>query len=175
VTLTDEQDERVLVEAARADPARFLDLYERHFHRVYAYVLRRARNRPDAEDVTAEVFHRALEHLDQFEWRGTPFVAWLFRIASHALADHWARAGRQTSSPPGAMPATDPEFERQVMLFQLVDRLPDEQRRVIELRFGEGRSIQETATAVGKSEGAVKQLQHRALQNLRSAMEAHHG
>ena len=171
----DEQDERALVEAAQADPTRFLDLYERHFHRVYAYVLRRARNRPDAEDVTAEVFHRALEHLAQFEWRGTPFVAWLFRIASHALADHRARAGRQAVAPLGAAPATDPELERQVMLFQLVERLSDEQRRVIELRFGDGRSIQETAAVVGKSEGAVKQLQLRALQNLRKAMEAHHG
>ena len=185
MSTADERDERVLVEAAQADPARFLDLYERHFHRVYAYVLRRARNRQDAEDITAEVFHRALDHLDRFEWRGTPFVAWLFRIASHALADHWAGsrrragghapAGREESAPLGAMPATDPEFEQKVMLFQLVDRLPDEQRRVVALRFGEGRSIQETAAVVGKSEGAVKQLQLRALQNLRKAMEAQHG
>ena len=175
MSTAEEQDERALIEAAQADPARFLDLYDRCFHRVYAYVLRRARNRADAEDVTADVFQRALEHLDQFEWRGTPFVAWLFRIASHAMADHWARTGRQAAAPLGAMPATDPEFERQVMLFQLVERLPDEQRRVIDLRFGEGRSIQETARTVGKSEGAVKQLQLRALQNLRKAMEAHHG
>ena len=185
MSTADEQDERALVEAAQADPARFLDLYDRHFHRVYAYVLRRARNRPDAEDITADVFHRALAHLDRFEWRGTPFVAWLFRIASHAIVDHWTRgrqgsgaqapAGRQGGPPPGAMPATDPELERQVMLFQLVDRLPAEQRRVIALRFGEGRSIQETAAVVGKSEGAVKQLQLRALQNLRKAMEAQHG
>jgi RNA polymerase sigma-70 factor (ECF subfamily) len=175
VSTAHEQDERALVEAAQADPTRFLDLYDRHFHRVYAYVLRRVRNRPDAEDITADVFHRALEHLDRFEWRGTPFVAWLFRIASHALADHWARAGRQGGAPLGAMPASDPELERQVMLFQLVERLPDEQRRVVELRFGEGRSLGETAAAVGKSAGAVKQLQHRAIQNLRKAMEAHHG
>jgi len=175
VSTADEEDERALVEAAQADPTRFLDLYDRHFHRVYAYVLRRARHRPDAEDITADVFHRALEHLDRFAWRGTPFIAWLFRIASHALADHWARTGRASAAPSGAWPATDPEFERQVMLFQLVARLPDEQRRVIELRFGEGRSIQEAAAAVGKSAGAVKQLQHRALQNLRKAMETHHG
>ena len=175
MSTADEQEERALVEAAQADRTRFLGLYDRHFHRVYAYVLRRTRNRADAEDITAEVFQRALEHLSQFEWRGTPFVAWLFRIASHAIADHWARAGREAGAPLGAMPATDPAFEHQVALFQLVERLPGEQRRVIELRFGEGRSIQETAAAVGKSEGAIKQLQLRALRNLRKAMEAHHG
>ena len=165
-----EKDERQLVEAAQADPSRFVELYDRHFHRVYAYVLKRAGRRADAEDVTAEVFHRALEHLDQFEWRGTPFVAWLFRIAAHALADHWKREGRQVAAPPGAMPASDPAFERTVLLFQLVDRLPGDQRRVIELRFGEGRSIQETAGLLGRSEGAVKQLQHRALERLRADM-----
>ena len=169
-----EQDDRLLVEAAQADPARFVELYDRHFHRVYVYVLRRAGNRADAEDVTAEVFHRAFDRLKQFEWRGTPFVAWLFRIASNALADHWRRAGREPV-PVGATPATDAGFDRTVMLFQLVDRLPAEQRRVIELRFGEGRSIQETAAAIDKSEGAVKQLQHRALEHLRTAMEAHRG
>lgn len=168
-------NEQALVEAARRDPSRFVELYDLHFHRVYLYVLKRAGNRADAEDVTADVFHRALQNLGQFEWRGTPFVAWLFRIAAHALADHWRREGRQISSPAGALPATDPEFERTVMLFQLVDRLPPEQRRVIELRFGEGKSIQETAAAVGKSDGAVKQLQHRALEHLRAAMETHHG
>jgi RNA polymerase sigma-70 factor, ECF subfamily len=170
----EEPDEQALVAAARADPARFLDLYDRHFSRVYAYVLRRAGNRADAEDVTAEVFHRALAHLDQFEWRGTPFVAWLFRIAAHALADRRKREGRQAAAPPGAIAARDPEFERTVLLFQLVDRLPDDQRRVIALRFGEGRSIQETASALGRSEGAIKQLQHRALERLRADMGGRH-
>ena len=79
-------DEQTLVEAAQADPARFLDLYERHFHRVWAYVIRRTESRAEAEDVTSEVFRRALENLRGYEWRGTPFAAWLLRIAANALA-----------------------------------------------------------------------------------------
>jgi RNA polymerase sigma-70 factor, ECF subfamily len=174
VATPDAADERALVEAARADPARFLELYDRHFHRVYAYVLRRAGNRAEAEDVTAEVFHRALANLDKYEWRGVPFVAWLYRIAAHELSDRRhgaARVARTQQADPGV----DPQLEQQVALFQLVDRLPDDQRRVIELRFGEGRSIQEAAHALDKSEGAIKQLQRRALENLRRGLEHQHG
>jgi RNA polymerase sigma-70 factor (ECF subfamily) len=174
VTTPDEADELALVEAARADPARFLELYDRHFHRVYAYVLRRAGNRGEAEDVTAEVFHRALAHLDRYEWRGIPFVAWLYRIAAHELSDRRHDAAR-LSEAQQPDPGTDPQLEQQIALFQLVDRLPDEQRRVIELRFGEGRSIQEAADALGRSEGAIKQLQRRALEKLRRELEHKHG
>jgi tetratricopeptide (TPR) repeat protein len=79
-------DQQTLVEAAQADPARFLDLYDRHFHHVWAYVIRRTANRAEAEDVTSDVFRRALENLRGYEWRGIPFAAWLLRIAANALA-----------------------------------------------------------------------------------------
>ena len=175
-----EQDERGMVEAAQADPARFLELYDRHFHRVYAYAIRRTGNRVAAEEITSEVFYRALANLKMYEWRGTPFVAWLFRIAANELADHWHNAARDTGDPPAnlvqsAVEATDPELERRAMLFQLVERLPADQRRVIEMRFGEDKSILEVGEALGKSEGAVKQLQRRALENLRAEMEGSHG
>src|SRR5687767_6726122 len=68
--ITNDSDERALIEAAQADPARFVDLYERHFHRVYAYVIRRTGSRPEAEDITSEVSERALVNLPRFEWRG---------------------------------------------------------------------------------------------------------
>lgn len=171
-----EDDEQALVEAARRDRARFLELYERNVHRVYAFSLRRTGNRADAEDVTSEVFHKALENFDAYEWRGVPFAAWLFRIAAHAVAD---RRRESTWAAPGVYPpdlrADDPALERQVVLYQLVDRLAPGQRRVIELRFGEGCSIQEAAERLGRSEGAVKQLQRRALENLRKMLEAHGG
>jgi RNA polymerase sigma-70 factor (ECF subfamily) len=151
VATPDEVDEQTLVAAAQADPARFLDLYDRHFHRVYAYVLRRTRNRADAEDVTADVFQRALANIGKYEWRGVPFVAWLYRIAGHELADRYAARARPQDAEP--LPAaSDPEFEQQVALFQLVDRLPGDQQRVIELRSGEGRSIREVAAALGRSD-----------------------
>ena len=169
---TDDIDERALIEAAQANPARFVDLYDRHFQRVYAYVIRRTRSREEAEDITSTVFERALVHLPKFEWRGTPFVAWLFRIAANALSDRRQSLARDDHDSPAEADSFDTEdIERRAMLFELVERLPDLQRRVIELRFVEEKSIREIAAALNRSEGAVKQLQLRALENLRKDME----
>ena len=167
-------DEQALVEAAQADPARFLDLYQRHFHRVWAYVIRRTANRAEAEDVTSDVFRRALENLHDYEWRGTPFAAWLFRIAANALAHRWEKAGRESGDPLPETAEPDTDLERRAMLFQLVDRLPEVQRRVIELRYVEQKSLLEVAEEMGRTEGAVKQLQRRALEKLRADWEASH-
>jgi RNA polymerase sigma-70 factor (ECF subfamily) len=174
--ITDDYDERALIEAAQADPDRFVDLYERHFHRVYAYVIRRAGSRAEAEDITSEVFERALENLPRFQWRGVPLVAWLFRIAAHALADRRRQTERNSADPPPDVPdeGESATIERRAMLFQLVDRLPDTQRQVIEMRFVDGKSIREIAAVLERSEGAVKQLQLRALENLRKSMEGRH-
>jgi RNA polymerase sigma-70 factor, ECF subfamily len=167
-------DERKLVEDAQANPARFLELYDRYFHRVWAYVIRRTANRAEAEDVTSEVFRRALENLRGYEWRGAPFVAWLLRIAANTLAHGWEKAGRESGDPAPEAAGSDSDLERRAMLFQLVERLPGAQRRVIELRFVEERSLLEVAAALGKTEGAVKQLQRRALEQLRAEWEAGH-
>jgi len=177
VAIADDYDERALIEAAQADPARFVDLYERHFHRVYAYVIRRAGNRAEAEDITSEVFERALTHLPRFEWRGVPLVAWLFRIAANALADRRQQIDRNSADPPAEVPdaSESAAIERRAIVFQLVDRLPDLQRQVIAMRFVDGRSIREIAAALERSEGAVKQLQLRALENLRKSLEGRHG
>ena len=172
---TDLDEDRRLVAAAQSDPARFVDLYDRHFHRVYAYALRRTKNRVDAEDITSDVFHRALVNLRKYEWRGKPFIAWLFRIAANAIADTREETPDAGADTPVEIETVDPNLERQAMLFQLVDRLPDEQRRVIEMRFGEGRSLLEVARAIGKSDGAVKQIQRRALEQLRRDLETSHG
>ena len=165
-------DERLLIEAAQADPARFVELYDRNVDRVYAYVSRRAGSRSVAEDVTSAVFAQALTNLPRFEWRGVPFVAWLLRIAANALADHWKREGRDSHDPPPDVPdeREHQDLERRVSLFQLVARLPDAQRQVIQMRFVEDRSIREIAAALDRSEGAVKQLQLRALENLRKGI-----
>src|ERR1700689_1004532 len=82
-------DERLQVEAARQDPARFAELYENNFERVYAYIARRVGNREDAQDATADVFHRAITGISRFEWRGLPFAAWLLGIAANVLSDRW--------------------------------------------------------------------------------------
>jgi RNA polymerase sigma-70 factor (ECF subfamily) len=168
-------DERSLVEAAQADPARFVELYERYVDRVYAFVSRRTRDRATAEDITSEVFEHALAQLHRFEWRGVPFAAWLFRIASNAVADRWRQDARDAHDPPGDLPDAREleDIERRVMLFELVARLTDMQQRVIHMRFVEEKSIREIAAALDKSEGAVKQLQLRALEALRKEMGRH--
>jgi RNA polymerase sigma-70 factor (ECF subfamily) len=177
VAIGHDEDERTLIEAAQADPARFVDLYERHVHRVYAYVIRRTGSRAEAEDITSDVFERALLNLPKFEWRGVPFVAWLFRIAAHALADRRQQIERESHEPPPDVPdgREAEDIERRAMVYQLVERLPDLQRQVIELRFVEQKSIREIAAALDRSEGAIKQLQLRALENLRKSMEGRHG
>jgi len=168
-------DERLLVEAAQADPARFGDLYDIHFETVYAFVARRVRDRDSAEELTSEVFHKALANLRTFEWRGAPFGAWLLRIASHVVTDRARRDARevlgdQDLPDPGEMPDME-VAEHRARVFRLVSELPGNQRRVIHQRFVEEKSIREIARELGRSEGAVKQLQFRALESLRTMME----
>jgi len=174
--MSEEQDERTQVEAARRDPSRFAGLYEKNFYRVYAYVVRRVGDRHQAEDLTADVFREALAGIGKFEWRGVPFAAWLMGIASRVVADYWTRSGRERGTPthePEA--AVQAEIEDSTILFQLVDRLPEAQFRVIHMRFVEQKSIREIAQELGRSEGAVKQLQLRAIENLRAQMEGANG
>jgi len=162
-------DERLQVEAAQQDPARFGELYENNFERVYAYLARRARDRDEAQDLTAEVFHQALAGLRRYEWRGLPFIAWLLGIAAHVLADRWQRAGRmpEVVSDQLELVGVEDDVEQRAMLYQLVDSLPADQRKVILWRFVGQKSLREMAEELGRSEGAIKQLQLRALQNLR--------
>jgi len=173
--------ERRLIEAAQSDPSRFAELYEGNFHRVYAFVARRVDSRDEAQDITAEVFHQALRNLGRFQWRGVPFAAWLLRIAANALADRWQRAGRAVEVPADEAEMKNEvahgdaaDVERRAMLFQLVDRLPADQRLVIQRRFVEQKSVREIAQELGRSEGAVKQLQFRALETLRSHVRTSH-
>jgi len=176
--LKKEADERLLIEAAQKDPARFAELYENNFERVYAYVVRRVEDRAETEDLTSEVFHHALANLRRFEWRGIPFAAWLFRIAANLISDRWQRKSREpVADEPERIEAAQArsveyeEVERRATLFRLVDTLPAEQRRVVVLRFVEQKSIKEVAREVRKTEGAVKQLQFRALSSLRARLE----
>lgn len=164
-------DEQLLIEAAQKDPNRFAEIYENHFHRIYAFILRRVSNRDDAQDLTSQVFHHALANLNRYEWRGVPFAAWLYRIASNAISDHFRQSAREQ-----AIGDTDPPEEKQddiesrAMLFDMVDQLPKDQGRVVRMRFAEQMSIREIAEELQRSEGAVKQLQFRALETLRAQM-----
>lgn len=170
-----EEPERALIEAAQRDPACFAQLYEDNFERVYAFIVRRLHDRDQAQDLTADVFHKALKNLSRFQWRGAPFAAWLFRIAANAIADFVKRTARfeeinlsETSAfePPGS--ADLAEVEYRARLFKLVERLPGDQRSVITMRFAHQKSVAEIAKHIGRSEGAVKQLQLRGLKTLRA-------
>jgi RNA polymerase sigma-70 factor (ECF subfamily) len=176
-SLSDAPDERLLIEAAQRDRTRFADLYELYFDRVYAYIARRVFDRSDAEDLTSEVFHHALANLGRFEWRGAPFAAWLFRIAANAIADRSERLARERKiePPPESQEADQEEILDQARAFQLVRELPDDQRRVVEMRFAEQKSIKEIAGELGRTEGAVKQLQFRGLENLRARIGGGNG
>ncbi len=178
----EEANERLLVLAAQNDPTRFAELYENNFERVYAFIARRVRHRDEAEDLTAEVFHKASANLPRFKWRGVPFAAWLFRIAANMIADR-AKQSAHEKDPGGAeskaeLAAQQPALEadeNRARLFRLVQMLPPDQQRVIALRFAEEKSIREIAQELGRSEGAVKQLQFRGLQNLRASLDESDG
>ena len=186
-----ETDERRLVEAAQQDPTCFDNVYERYFELVYAYVARRVRDRAATEDLTSEVFRKALANLPRFKWTGAPFGAWLIRIASNLIADQAKRQARESTVPldgrgtsptvregsstlpPAQAQQSDLEAaERRAYVIRLVDELPDDQRRVVRMRFAEEKSISEIAAELNRSAGAVKQLQFRALQNLRAKLDA---
>src|SRR5271170_6492624 len=129
-----DNEARLAIEAAQKDPRRFGELYEENFERVYAFIASRVRDRYETEDLTAEVFHRALKNLARFEWRGVSFAAWLFKIATNVIIDRSKSAARQrTPIDPDDLPPGD-SLERsheRARLFRLVDRLPADQRRVI--------------------------------------------
>ncbi|HWY69966.1 MAG TPA: RNA polymerase sigma factor [Terriglobales bacterium] len=169
-----ETDERLLIEAAQRDPLRFAELYETNFERVYAFVAYRVRDREEAQDLTAEIFHQALAGIQRFEWQGKPFAAWLIGIAAKVLADRWERLGKRPEVQVDELEEAGIEAatEQRAMLSQLVDALPADQRQVIIRRFVDQRCVREIAQELGRSEGAVKQLQFRALQTLRGRMRS---
>ena len=160
--------------AAQQDPGRFAELYELNFHQVYAYIARRVPDRSEAQDLTAHVFQQALANIGKFKWRGAPFVTWLYRIAANAIADHARKKSREAADTELATNTTVEsdleQVERRAQLFRAVEALPEDQRKVIRLRFGEEKSIREIAFELDRSEGAVKQLQFRGLENLRARL-----
>jgi RNA polymerase sigma-70 factor (ECF subfamily) len=176
-SLADEPEERLLIERAQRDPARFADLYEIYFDRVYAYISRRVNDRAEAEDLTSQVFHDALANLRRFEWRGAPFASWLYRMAANAIADRFERLARERKiDPPLEIEEADQEEAQDLAkLFALVRELPGDQRTVVEMRFAEDKTIREVAESLGRSEGAVKQLQFRGLENLRARIGGKNG
>jgi RNA polymerase sigma-70 factor (ECF subfamily) len=164
---------RALVERAqRGDRAALEELYLLHFDRIYSYLHLSVGNRHDAEDLTTQTFVRMLEAIGRFRWQSAPFSAWLFRIARNLAIDHF-RAGRRVRAEedvPEPRGAEESSAEEQALdslgdagMLDLIARLSAEQRQVLTLKFLFGFANAEVAGILGKSEGAVKSLQHRAL------------
>ena len=172
--------DRQIVDAARTgDEQALSQLYLLYFPRVYRYILARTGNQYDAEDLAEEVFMKVLEAINRFQWREAPFSAWLFRIAHNAvISKRRKETSRGKSTQLTDIYATDadgPEIlvesrlaVREVMA--AAQKLPDAQRQVIALRFGAGLTVAETARAMGKGDGNVKVIQHKAIAKLREMM-----
>ncbi len=174
------QDERLIVDAARNGDERALsELYTLYFPRVYRYILARTGNTYDAEDLAEEVFIRVLEAIERFEWREAPFSAWLFRIAHNAVISQRRKEGARGRSAQLAeglatqSAGPDELVESRLALnaiMRAAEKLPEAQRQVIAFRFAAGLSVAETARAMGKGEGNVKVIQHKAIVKLREMM-----
>ena len=176
----DAHGERAIVDAARAgDEAALAELYNLYFPRVYRYIIARMGNPYDAEDLTEEVFLRVLDAIERFQWREAPFSAWLFRIAHNAVISQRRKEGARGRSSPlsDALPMNsqgpDEMVENRIILNEVMrtaETLPEAQRRVIGLRFAAGLTVAETAQAMGKGEGNVKVIQHKAIAKLREIL-----
>jgi len=167
-----------LVAQARTDRAAFGQLYDLYVRRVYAFCALGGRSREEAEDLTAQTFERALRAIDRYEERGVPFSAWLLRIAAHVVADRARRAAPLDDAPPlddddgaadGAPDWTE-EWELATWLRGHLATLPEDQRRVVWLRYYEDRSFGDVAARMDRSENAVKQLLRRALAAVRAGI-----
>jgi RNA polymerase sigma-70 factor (ECF subfamily) len=171
---------RRLVERAQDGERDALEeLYLLHFDRIYSYLHMSVGNRHDAEDLTTQTFLKMLEAIGRFRWRSAPFSAWLFRIAHNLAMDHF-RAARRTQpedevpEPPGSEEVSAEEqamhsIGRQSML-ELIEKLSAEQQQVLTLKFVFNFPNAEVATVLGKTEGAIKSLQHRALVSLQKQL-----
>jgi len=165
-----------LVAQARTDRAAFGQIYDLYVRRVYAFCALGGRSREEAEDLTAQTFERALRAIGRYEERGVPFSAWLLRIAAHVVADRARRAEPLDAAAPlddddeaaaDAAPDWAEEWTLATWLRGRLAALPEDQRRVVQLRYYEDRSFGDVAARMDRSENAVKQLLRRALAALR--------
>jgi len=173
------QDEEILVRRAQQrDHSALTQLYEENFDRIYRYIVLKIGDRTEAEDMTQQVFLNALKSISSYKWKGMPFSAWLFRIAHNQVVDYFRKKSRRPTVPLDesmAIGGIDPMkvAERKVEIEQMAQatqKLTKAQQEVISLRFAGDLSIAEVARAMGKSEGAIKALQHSAIVALRKVM-----
>ena len=171
-------DENLVQRAKQYDEEAFAQLYEKYFDKIYRYVALKVGDRMEAEDITQQVFLKAIKSISSFRWKGFPFSSWLFRIAHNQVVDYLRKRSRQETvelDDKLLISKENPEaiFEHKLDLEQLAAatrKLTPAQQEVISLRFAGELPIAQVAKVMGKSEGAVKALQHSAVVALRKAM-----
>ncbi|MHC1578699.1 MAG: RNA polymerase sigma factor [Dehalococcoidia bacterium] len=183
----DLREEKELVRQAQKDPDAFARLYEQYYAKIFGYTLRRTANLEAAQDITSETFFKALKKLWQFRWRNISFSAWLYKIASNEVNQYFRKAEYQKSIsleelqeqglelPSPADPESEvmkaqeelQQHQEFLEVQQRIVRLPAKYQEVIALRFFEKKQVNEIADILGKKEGTVKSLLHRAVEKLR--------
>jgi RNA polymerase sigma-70 factor, ECF subfamily len=179
--LTESNEDELLANAVHYDEAALGELYDRYEAKIYSYIFRRTGEQALAEDLTAQVFLKMLEAIQQGKAWHSSFSGWLYRIAHNLVIDHYRNRGRQghveldeteVSRAPEHNPVLTAEMNLDAeRLRAAVRRLTDEQAEVISLRFLEGYSILEVAEMMDKSEGSIKALQYRAVATLRNLLQ----
>lgn len=173
--MSSNEEQQLILAAKNGDRAAFAKLYEQNVRQIYAYVRQRVSEDEIAEDMTSDVFVRAIETLDRYEQRGVPFLGWLYHIAHGLVVDYYRRQKkRSTEQPIEDIPLVaehNPEAAafaniRQEDLLQVIRQLTEEQQQVIMLRFIQGYNLSETAELMGKKPNAIKALQFRAVRAL---------
>jgi RNA polymerase sigma-70 factor, ECF subfamily len=184
----DLEQEQQLVERAKNDTGAFGELYDLYYSRIFGYVLKRTANIEYTQDITSEIFVKALNSLHKFQWRGIPFSAWLYRIANNEIANHFRRNGRHqleldtvSNSISHSEPSSESElieaetelekYEDFLALHKNIARLPIKYQEVITLRFFENKQLKEIGEILGKQEGTIKSLLHRGLKKLKNLIE----
>jgi RNA polymerase sigma-70 factor (ECF subfamily) len=172
-----QNEESLVRRAQKRDQEAFAQLYEEHIDKIYRYIALRIGNETEAEDMTQQVFLNALQSISSFKWRGIPFSAWLFRIAHNQVVDYLRKKKRTPvlldESLPSGEDAPQQITERKLDIERLLKatrQLTEAQREVISLRFTSELPIAQVAKIMGKSQGAIKALQHSGIVALRKAL-----
>jgi RNA polymerase sigma-70 factor (ECF subfamily) len=172
------EEESLVRRAQQQDQEALSEIFEIYFDRLYSYMASRIGNRAEAEDMTQQVFLKVLQSLPRYRWRGMPFSAWLFRIARNLVIDYHRGQGRARTVPLETALCRDSDDPVQIAeqrltleeVNQALSQLSESQQDVIRLRFAGELSVAEVAGIMGKSEGAIKALQHSAMVALRRVL-----
>jgi RNA polymerase sigma-70 factor (ECF subfamily) len=177
-SLPSREDEQALVERAKRDPNAFGELYNRYLMQIYRFVYSRVRDQTVAEDVTSEVFMKALKSIGRYQDTGKPFSAWLYQIAVNSVADRYRAARpvedideqRDLAISGPALEEVAAQRDELRRIWSVVETLPKQQRVAMVLKFQEDMKIEDIAVAMGKSAGAVKLLIHRGVTKCRQTL-----